>query len=223
VKTTIKISDNAVEFLIINSLALNIVRASFCSAAGSIPGRSSRDRRQTTVVSRGRLQDTGFRQASSKAVHGETSGKNCSSSVGLLLVFSRDRRQATFVVPPEKPGEARRNISSEPEPLGAGEARRSQEKLGAGAGATRSRRSSEKHLVGAGATWSRSHSEPEKPGEARTSTLLHQTALCSWRNNIKTATSVNCRWTSGSARTDVDHPPGYVISRWIAGWIIALR
>ena len=79
----------------INSLALNTVRASFCSAAGSISGPSPRDRRQTTVVSRGRLQDTGFRQASSKAVHGETSGKICSSSVGLLLVFSRDRRQTS--------------------------------------------------------------------------------------------------------------------------------
>ena len=135
---------SAVRFIIINSLALNIVRASCCSAAGSISGRSSRDRRQTTVVSRGRLQDTRFRQPSSKAVHGATSDSRlqsiCSSPV------AADVRQPSSVSSekPEKQageaGEARRSRRSKPEKP---EKLEKPEKHPAEA--RRSRRSPEKH------------------------------------------------------------------------------
>ena len=54
---------------------------------------------------------------------------------------------------------------------------------------------------------------------ARLLDSVNSTQQCSWRNNSGTATSVNCRWTSASVRRDVDHPHGYVISRWIAAWI----
>jgi len=137
------------------------------------------------------------------------------------VVFSRSVRHQSRQTSGNRrrpPGEARRSRRSIPEKLGeAGEAsRRSSEKPEKQAGEAR-RSIPEKHP---GEARRSRRSKPEKhPGEARRSTSLHPTTLCSWRNNNRTAALVNCRWTSGSARTDVDHPPGYVISRWIAGWI----
>ena len=49
--------------------------------------------------------------------------------------------------------------------------------------------------------------------------LVHWTSQCSWRNNNRTATSVVCRWINASVTRVVDHPRGYVISRWTAAWI----
>ena len=184
VKTTIRISDNAVEFITINPLALNIVRASFCSAAGSISCRSSRDRRQTTVVSRGRLQDTRFRQPSSKAVHGATSDSRlqsvCSSPV------ATDVRQRVS-----------RQLGQQPagEPESCRRARRAAGEPGEPAG------------------------EPESCDTVRLLDSVTSSRQCSWRNNRRTATSVNCRWTNASLREDIDHPRAHGISRWIAAWI----
>ena len=69
----------------------------------------SRDRRQTTVVSRGRLQDTRFHLPSSKAVHGETSGS--------LFVFSQSsvRHQSRQTSDNRKATRSRSRSHSEPE------------------------------------------------------------------------------------------------------------
>ena len=73
----------------------------------------------------------------------------------------------------------------------------------------------------------RTSSQPENAGEHPENAGEHHRLLdsvdlvhqCSWKNNRRTATSVNGRWTNASVRTDVDHLRGYVISRWIAAWI----